>query len=249
MPNPWDAGSARLLAHLGFPALATTSSGYAATLGRLDGSVTRDEAIGHGGQVAAAVDVPVSADLENCFADDPEGVAETIRLAVGAGLAGASVEDYTRDGSGVIYPIEVAAARVAAAAEAAHRDGPFVLTARAENHIRGRDDLDDTIDRLQRYRAAGADVVYAPGLTDPAQIRRVVESVDAPVNVLALPSAPTVPELADLGVARVSVGGAFATAAFAAVVDAGRELLDQGTYGFWEGVAANGSEVRAAFSG
>ena len=249
MPNPWDVGSARLLAHLGFRALATTSSGYAATLGRLDGAVTRDEAIGHGGLVAAAVDVPVSADLENCFADEPDGVAETIGLAVGVGLSGASVEDFTGDRSDPVYPIDLAVARVTAAAEAAHRDGPFVLTARAENHLRGRDDLDDTIDRLQRYRAAGADVVYAPGLTDPAQIRRVVESVDAPVNVLALPNAPTVPELADLGVARVSVGGAFATAAFAAVVEAGRELLDQGTYGYWRGVSAHGGEVRAAFSG
>ena len=146
--------------------------------------------------------MPVSADLENCFADEPEGVAETIGLAVGAGLSGGSVEDFTGDPDAPIYPLELAVARVAAAAEAAHRDVHFVLTARAENHLRGHDDLDDTITRLQRYREAGADVVYAPGLTDAADIGRLVEAVDAPVNVLAVPGAPTVAELAALGVAR-----------------------------------------------
>ena len=216
LPNPWDIGSARLLAHLGFEALATTSGGFAASLGRPDGAVSRDEAIAHGGQLAAAVDVPVSADLENCFADEPDGVAETITLAVGAGLSGGSVEDYTGRPDDPIYPIDLAVARVAAAAEAAHGDVHFVLTARAENHIRGRDDLDDTIARLQRYREVGADVVYAPGLSDPAHIRRLVESVDAPVNVLALPGAPSVSQLAELGVARVSVGSAFANVALSA---------------------------------
>jgi 2-methylisocitrate lyase-like PEP mutase family enzyme len=247
LPNPWDIGSARLLAHLGFEALATTSGGFAASLGRLDGTVSRDEAIAHGGLLASAVDVPVSADLENCFADEPEGVAQTIGLAVGAGLSGGSVEDFTGDPDAPIYPLDLAVARVAAAAEAAHRDVHFVLTARAENHLRGRDDLDDTITRLQRYREAGADVVYAPGLTDAADIGRLVEAVDAPVNVLAVPGAPTVAELAALGVARVSVGGGFAMVALSAVVAAARELRDEGTYGFWEQVGAGRGEIRAAF--
>jgi 2-methylisocitrate lyase-like PEP mutase family enzyme len=248
MPNPWDVGSARLLASLGFQALATTSAGFAATLGRLDGSVTRDEAVAHGGTIAAAVDVPVSADLENCFANDPAGVAATIAAAVAVGLSGASVEDFTGDRDDPVYPIDLAAERVAAAAVAAHADGPFVLTARAENHIRGRDDLDDTIARLRRYQEAGADVVYAPGLSDPERIRLLVEAVDVPVNVLALPNAPSVPELAKLGVARVSVGSAFANVALSAVVVAARELRDDGTYGFWGPIGGTAADIRAAFS-
>ena len=166
IPNPWDAGSARLLASVGFEALATTSSGFAATLGRLDGSVTRDEALAHAAELVAAVpDTPVSADLENGYADDPAGVAETVRLAVDTGLAGCSVEDYAGPGADPIYPAGLAVERVAAAAEAAHA-GPvhLVLTARAENLLRGRIDLADTIARLQAYQEAGADVLYAPGL-------------------------------------------------------------------------------------
>src|SRR3954452_3464351 len=215
IPNPWDAGSAKLLASLGFEALATTSSGFAATLGRLDGAVTRDEALTHSAAIVAATpDVPVSADLENGFADDPAGVAETVRLAVETGLAGCSVEDYTGRRDDPIYDAALAAERVAAAVEAAHA-GPvhLVLTARAENLLRGRDDLADTIARLQSYQEAGADVLYAPGLQRLEDIRSVVSAVDRPVNVLALPNAPSLDELAAVGVKRVSVAGAFAYAA------------------------------------
>lgn len=245
MPNPWDVGSARILAHLGFPALATTSSGFAATLGRFDGSVTRDEAIEHAAAIAAAVDVPVSADLENGFADDPAGVAETVRLARAAGLAGCSVEDATGRDDEPIYDATLAAERVAAAVEAAG-DG-FVITARAENLLHGRADLDDTIARLQSFAAAGAHVLYAPGLATPEQIRAVVTAVERPVNVLALAAAPPVAELAELGVARISVGGGFAFAALGALVTAGRELLEEGTYGFWAQARAGRSTVDGAF--
>jgi 2-methylisocitrate lyase-like PEP mutase family enzyme len=246
MPNPWDAGSARVLASLGFEALATTSSGFAATLGRLDGSVTRDEAIEHGARLAAATDVPISADLEHGFADDPEGVAATIALAVRAGIAGGSIEDYS---GSALYAPDLATARVAAAAEAAHGGAVrFVLTARAENHIRGNPDLADTIARLQAYQEAGADVLYAPGLRSLDDIRTVVAAVDRPVNVLALQDAPSVAELAAAGVKRISVGGAFAYVAIAAVADAARELLEQGTYGYWATVGAGGAVARAAFT-
>jgi 2-methylisocitrate lyase-like PEP mutase family enzyme len=230
LPNPWDAGSAKLLASLGFEALATTSSGFAATLGRLDGNVTRDEAIAHAATIVRTVDVPVSADLENGFADDAGGVADTVRLAIDAGLAGCSIEDWSGER---IYDNDHAVERVAAAAEVARGAG-FVLTARAENHIHGVDDLADTIARLQAYREAGADVLYAPGLTGIGDIRQVVTSVDAPVNVLALPQAPSVAELAEAGVARISIGGGFAYVAMGAVAKAARELREQGTYGFWE---------------
>jgi len=245
LPNPWDAGSAKLLASLGFEALATTSSGFAATLGRLDGSVTRDEAIAHAADIVAATDLPVSADLENGFADDAAGVAETIRLALGAGLAGCSVEDWSGD---AIYEREHAAERVAAAAEAAHGgEVHLVLTARAENHIHGRDDLADTIARLQSFQEAGADVLYAPGLRELDDIRRVVSSVDLPVNVLAVPGAPSVAELAAAGVSRISVGGGFAYVAMGALVAAARELREQGTYRFWETAGVGAKVWRDAF--
>ena len=245
IPNPWDVGSARVLVGCGFRALATTSSGFAATLGRLDGGVSRDEAIGHGAQIAAAVDVPVSADLENCFADDPEGVAECVRAAVDAGLAGCSIEDHTRRGDDPIYDFELAADRVRAGVEAA--DGRLVITARAENYLHGRADLADTISRLQAFQEAGAPVLYAPGVTDTGEIRSLVEAVDRPVNVLALPTAPPVAELAKLGVARISVGGAFLFAALGALVSAGRELLDEGTYGFWQQARVGRTNVDEAF--
>ena len=247
LPNPWDQGSARLLASLGFQALATTSSGYAATLGRLDGSVSLDEALAHAAAVVAATELPVSADLENCYADDAAGVARTVALAVDAGLAGCSLEDFTGAESDPIYDIGPASERVAAAAEAAHA-GPvrLVLTARAENYLHGRPDLADTITRLQAYQAAGADVLYAPGLTSLADIRQVVTAVDRPVNVLAVAGAPSVGELAEAGVSRVSVGGAFAFAALGALVDAATELRDQGTYGYLAGTAAGRRAIQDA---
>jgi 2-methylisocitrate lyase-like PEP mutase family enzyme len=240
LPNPWDAGSARLLASLGFAALATTSGGFAATLGRLDGGVTRDEALGHAAAIVAATALPVSADLENAFADEPAGVAETIGLAAATGLAGCSVEDFTRRPGEPIYDLGLARERVAAAAAAAGAaPGPLVLTARAENYLHGRPDLADTIRRLQAYQEAGADVLYAPGLTSLADIRAVVSSVDRPVNVLAFPGTPAVPQLAEAGVRRISVGSAFSNAALGALVCAARELRDEGTYGFL-GLAATG---------
>jgi 2-methylisocitrate lyase-like PEP mutase family enzyme len=259
IPNPWDAGSARLLASLGFQALATTSSGHAATLGRLDGMVDREEALAHAASIVAAVDVtavaspaitysvPVSADLENGFADDPDGVFATVAEAAGVGLAGCSIEDFTGRVDEPIYAIELATERVAAAARAAHADPGLVLTARAENFVRGNPDLDDTIARLQAYQAAGADVLYAPGLARLDDIRRVVGAVERPVNVLVRPGLATVAELADAGVARISVGGAFSWVAFAALRDAGRELLESGTYSFLELAAAGRTAATAAF--
>jgi 2-methylisocitrate lyase-like PEP mutase family enzyme len=249
IPNPWDSGSARILAAIGFKALATTSSGFAATLGKLDGSVSREQALHHAETIVAATDLPVSADLENCFADDPDGVAETVRLAVETGLAGCSIEDFTGYADDPIYDHHQAAERVHAAAAAAH-GGPahLVLTARSENYLHGRADLADTIDRLQAYQAAGADVLYAPGISRPEEIRSVVTSVDLPINVLALPKGPDVAALAALGVRRISVGGAFAYAAIAGLVDAGREFLEAGTLGFWERSAIGGAAARSAFT-
>lgn len=247
MPNPWDIGSGRLLESLGFAALATTSSGFAGTLGRLDGQVTRDEALAHAAAVAGAVAVPVSADLENAFADEPAGVADTITRAVAAGLAGCSVEDYSRANG--LYAPELAAERVTAAAEAAHAgDVHFVLTARAENHIRGNPDLADTIARLQSFQEAGADVLFAPGLSQLDDIRRVVTEVDLPVNVLAGPNAPTVAELREARVKRISVGGTFFYVGVGAVAEAARELLEQGTYGFWSTAGPGRAVATAAFT-
>lgn len=240
LPNPWDAGSAKLLAALGFQALATTSGGFAATLGRRDGNVTRDEALGHSAAIVAATDLPVSADLENGFEDSPDGVALTVRGALAAGLAGCSIEDWSGQ---EIYPAEVARDRVAAAAETAHSgDVHLVLTARCENYLHGRQDLADTVARLQSYQGAGADVLYAPGLASLDDIRTVVSSVDRPVNVLAMAAAPPIAALAEAGVARVSIGSSFAWVAAGAVVDAAREFMDSGTYGFLE-LAAKGSKV------
>ena len=250
LPNPWDRGSARLLASLGFEALATTSSGFATTLGRLDGSVTRSEAVAHAATVVAATELPVSADLENGFADDPAGVADTLALAIGAGLAGCSIEDFTGSPDDPIYDAGLAAERVRAAAEVAHR-GPvhLVLTARAENHLHGRPDLADTIARLQAYQEAGADVLYAPGLRSLEDIGQVVASVDRPVNVLAVAGAPPVDELAAAGVSRISVGGGLAFAALGAVVEAATELRQAGTYGFQEHAATGRNAARSAFAG
>lgn len=243
LPNPWDQGSAKILASLGFQALATTSSGFAATLGRPDGSVTLDEALLHAEAIAGATDLPVSADLENCFADDPDGVAAAVRLAAQTGLAGCSIEDFS---GSRLYDRAEATDRVAAAAAAA-REGGLVLTGRAENHLRGNPDLADTIARLQAYQEAGADVLYAPGLTRIEDIRALVSAVDRPVNVLAMPGVPPVAELAAAGVSRISVGGAFAFAALGALVDAATELRDKGTYGFRGAAAAGRDATRAAF--
>ena len=248
MPNAWDAGSAKLFASLGFEAVATTSSGFAATLGRLDYGVERDEAVAHGAALAAATDVPVSADLEDCFASEPEGVAETIRRAVGAGLAGGSVEDFTGNRDDPIHDLALATERVAAAADAAHA-GPvhFVLTARAEARLHGLDDLDAIVERLRAYQDAGADVLFAPGVTSPEEVRRLTDAVDLPVNVLPRPGT-TIAELADAGAARISVGGSLAFLALGAVADAARELREDGTLGFLERARAGAKTARAAFS-
>jgi 2-methylisocitrate lyase-like PEP mutase family enzyme len=248
MPNAWDVGSAAVLAWLGFQALATTSSGHAATLGRLDGGVTREDALAHASALSAGTELPISADLENGFADEPDGVAETIRAAKATGLAGCSIEDYSGRSDDGIYERGLARERVVAAAEIAH-SGPvrMVLTARAENLIRGRDDLGDTIERLQAYQEAGADVLFAPGLTSAQDIRHVVESVDRPVSVLALRGTPSTAELAALGVARVSVGGAFAFAAVGGLREAAEELRDRGTYGYLERTALGIEAARSAF--
>jgi len=244
VPNPWDAGSARLLEHLGFPALATTSSGLAASLGKLDQQVTREELVAHVAAVTAVVGVPLSVDAERCFADSAAGIAETVDLLAEAGAAGISIEDYDPI-AGRIETLEVGAERVAAAADACRRYG-IVLTARAENHLYGHDDLDDTIERLRAYQAAGAEVVYAPGLRTAADIARLVDSVPAPVNVLAVAGAPAVAELAALGVRRVSTGGALAWAAYGALRDAARELQDAGTTTF-RSRSLTGEEAKSAF--
>jgi 2-methylisocitrate lyase-like PEP mutase family enzyme len=247
LPNAWDRGSARLLAALNFAALATTSSGFAATLGQLDGTITRAEALSNAASIVGATSLPVSADLENCYADDPDGVAETIRLALDAGLAGCSIEDFTGSEDDFYDPV-LAAERVAAAAHAAHA-GPvrLVLTARAENYLHGRPDLADTISRLQSYQEAGADVLYAPGVWKPAELRELIAAVDRPVNVLARPGVPPVEELADMGVSRISVGGAFAFAALGTLVQSARELRDQGSYGYLQQASPGLAVAREAF--
>jgi 2-methylisocitrate lyase-like PEP mutase family enzyme len=244
MPNPWDVGSAKLLASLGFEALATTSAGFAWSLGKVDTTVTRDELVAHVRTLAAATPLPLNVDSERCFPDDPGGVAETVALLADAGAAGFSIEDYdpARD---AIDDVEVAAERVRVAAGA---KGDLVLTGRAENHLHGVDDLDDTIARLLAYRDAGADVVYAPGLADLDQIAAVVEAVGVPVNVLALPHGPSVAELASVGVRRVSTGGAVARAAYGALLAAAQELQEHGTSHYSERGAPR-EALQSAFGG
>jgi len=235
MPNPWDVGSAKLLAACGFQALATTSAGFAWALGKHDQQVTRDELVAHVGAVAAATPLPLNVDSERLYPDDPDGVAETVSLLAAAGAAGCSVEDYN-PATDAIDDVEVATERVALAAEACHRlDEPMVLTGRAENHIRGVDALDDTIARLVAYRDAGADCVYAPGLSDLDQISAVVKAVGVPLNVLALASGPSIPELASVGVRRVSTGSLLAAAAYGALVTGAGELLGEGTSTYAKG--------------
>jgi len=227
IPNPWDAGSARAFEALGFQALATTSSGFAFTLGRPDGSVTLDELVAHIEAVDRATSLPLSVDLENGFGPRPEDAAEAVVRAAATGAVGGSIEDY--GGPDGIYPLGLAVERVAAAAEAARGlDFPFMLTARAENHIRGNPDLDDTIARLQAFERAGADVLFAPGLR-PAEIEAVCEVVSRPVNALAYPGA-SMAELAEAGVQRVSVGGALAWAAIEAAAEAAERIRNDGDF-------------------
>ena len=228
IPNPWDAGSARMLAALGFRALATTSSGFAFTLGRRDGSVSLDEVVGHAATLDAATELPVSVDLENGYGVDPEAAARAIARAAEAGAVGGSIEDY--DPAGKLYELDHASERVAAAAEAARGlDFPFMLTARAENHIRGNPDLDDTIARLQAYERAGAHVLYAPGLRTSEEIRIVCEAVTLPVNVLAVPGL-SFAEVAAAGAQRVSVGGSLTWVAVGAAAQAATAIRDEGDF-------------------
>jgi len=232
IPNPWDVGSARILASLGFSALATSSAGSANALGKPDGGITRDEALEHARTIAAATSLPVSADLENGFGDTPEFVAETITLASQTGLSGCSIEDYG-EAQGLYAP-ELAADRVRAAVEASRKDTtPLVITARCENFFRGNPDLPDTIARLQTFQEVGADVLYAPGLMSVDQVRSVVTEVDRPLNVVIMPGGPSVPELFEAGATRVSIGSAMMAAAQDALIQAAREILDDGTHEFW----------------
>jgi 2-methylisocitrate lyase-like PEP mutase family enzyme len=228
IPNPWDAGSARVLAALGFEALASTSSGFAFTLGRLDGGVTLDEVIEHTAMLDRATELPVSVDLENGYGRDPESAARAVTRAAEAGAVGGSIEDY--DPAGHIYDLQHAAERIAAAAEASRSLGfTFTLTARAENHIRGNPDLEDTISRLRAFERAGADVLYAPGLRSAEQIRAVCRAVSRPVNVLALP-ALSLAEIVGAGARRVSVGGSLTWVAVSAMADAARAMRDTGDF-------------------
>jgi 2-methylisocitrate lyase-like PEP mutase family enzyme len=250
IPNPWDIGTARMLAHLGFEALASTSGGYANSVGLLDGAVGRDAMLAHVSALASATDLPVSADLENGYADAPEQVAETIRLAAAAGVVGGSIEDATGREDDPIYDHVLAAERVRAAAESARAlSFPFTLTARAENYINGRPDLRDTIQRLQAYQQAGADVLYAPGLTSKDDIATLVRSVDRPVNVLmGIPGASlNLAALSALGVRRVSVGSALTRAALGAFLRAAREMQQDGTFTFAE-QAASSREISNMFA-
>jgi 2-methylisocitrate lyase-like PEP mutase family enzyme len=228
IPNPWDAGSARVLAALGFRALASTSSGFAFTLGRLDGGATLDEVAEHATAIDRATDLPVSVDLENGYGESPESAAHAIARIAEAGAVGGSIEDY--DPSGRLYEASHAVERVAAAVEAARSlDVPFMLTARAENHIRGNPDLDDTIGRLQAYEGVGADVLYAPGLRTAEEVRAVCSSVSKPVNVLAVPNL-SLTELVEAGAQRVSVGGSLTWVAVNAFADAARAILEDGDF-------------------
>ena len=228
IPNPWDAGSARVLEALGFHALATTSSGFAFTLGRLDGGATLDDVAEHVAALDRATELPVSVDLENGYGAEPDSAAHAIRRVAESGAVGGSIEDF--DPGGELYDLEHATVRVAAAVEAARAlDFPFTLTARAENHIRGNPDLTDTIARLQAFEGAGADVLYAPGLSSVEEIRAVCDAVSKPVNVLAVPSL-SFAEMTEAGAQRISVGGALTWVATKALVDAATAIRDRGDF-------------------
>ncbi len=246
IPNPWDIGSARILAGLGFEALATTSAGFAFSLGRRDGMVTRDELLAHCRAISEATSLPVSADLENCFGDDPKTVADTIRLAAATGIVGGSVEDATGDEAHPIYDHGLAVERVAAAAEAVRSlPFPFTLTARAENFLYGRSDLDDTLLRLEAYATAGAEVLYAPGLPTLDAIAQVCKAVASrPVNVLAGIKNLNFPvsQLEAAGARRISLGGALARSAIGALISSAREMREGGTFAFVNGASPT-SEV------
>jgi len=233
IPNPWDAGTAKLLAGMGFEALATTSLGLANMLGRADSNVSRAEVIENCRVIADATELPVNADLENCFAHEPDAAAETIRLAAEAGTVGGSIEDYSGDPSDPIYDLERAVARVRAAAQVAHAlPVPFLLTARAENLLHGRNDISDTIQRLQAYEAAGADVLYAPGLRNLSEVREVVRAVHRPFNVVTgwLDPDITLTQLAETGAKRISVGGALSRLALATFVEAAQAMKQHGSF-------------------
>ena len=247
IPNPWDIGTARLLAHLGFEALATTSMGYAFSIGRRDGTLDREETLAHVSAIASAANLPVSADLENGFGDAPEIVAETIRLAAETGIVGGSIEDATGRTDHPIYEMEHAMERVRAAVAVTRAlPFPFTLTARAENYLHGRPDIRDTIKRLQAYQEAGADVLYAPGLATKDDIAAVVHSVDRPVNVvMGLRGVQlSLAELSAIGVRRVSVGSALCRAALGAFLRAAHEMQAHGTFSF-AAEAASSKEISA----
>lgn len=251
IPNPWDIGTARLLAHIGFEALATTSAGYAFSIGQRDNTVGRDKMLAHVRDIVPATDLPVSADLENGFGDEPETVAETIRLAASAGLVGCSIEDSTTRRDDPIYDLERATERVRAAAEAARAlPFQFTLTARAENYLFGRRDLDDTIKRLQAYQEAGANVLYAPGLASKDDIATVVGSLDRPVNVLmGLAGVQlTAAELSQIGVKRISVGSVLSRVALGAFLRAAQEMRDHGTFSFGD-EAVSFRDISVIFAG
>lgn len=250
IPNPWDVGSARILTQLGFEALATTSAGFAFSLGKPDTTVDRDTMMQHVSALAAATDLPVSGDLEKGYGDTPEVVAETIRLAAAAGLVGGSIEDATGRPDKPIYDVAQAAERIHAAVDAARSlPFPFTLTARAENYLHGRPDLADTIARLRAYQEAGADVLYAPGLTTREEIAELVRSVDRPVNVvMGLQGAQlSLAELAAMGVKRVSVGGSLCRTAFGALLRAGREMQTHGTFTYANDAVSH-REMNALFA-
>lgn len=250
IPNPWDAGTARLLEHLGFEALATTSMGYAFSMGRRDNTLSRDETLHNAAAIASATALPVSADLENGFGDTPEIVAETIRLAAETGIVGGSIEDATGNPDKPIYDLELAIERVEAAVEAAHAlPFPFTLTARAENYLHGRPNLTDTIERLQAFQDAGADVLYAPGLATREDIVAVVSSVDRPVNVLMglRGMQLTLADMTEIGVRRISVGSSLERTALAAFLNAAREMREHGTFTF-ASQAANPAEISKIFT-